>query len=168
MIFVQIFYGISIYGENSTRSKSRAVSCDQAGDSERMHGDIGIEAAGGDVAINQLFHRPGRHRFRDNAIPAHASGRSGGGNQRPGWITLKARTGPQGHALLGRIRTARQRRFNAIRRWFASVLRAVVADSRTRGRGRTRIKTGIGMRRDALYLEEGCACMRVQRDQLSA
>ena len=31
-------------------------------DAERMHGDVGIEAEGGDVAVDQLFDRSGGHR----------------------------------------------------------------------------------------------------------
>jgi PEP-CTERM motif len=34
-----------------------------------MDGDVGIEAAGGDVAADQLFDRSGRHRRGGEAIP---------------------------------------------------------------------------------------------------
>ena len=52
----------------------------QGGDAERMHGDVGIEAEGFDVAADQLFHRPGGHRLGRGIHPGPclaASGRRG-------------------------------------------------------------------------------------------
>src|SRR4051794_25190351 len=45
----------------------------QGGDAERMHGYGGIEAEGLDVAADQLFDRPGRHRRGGESVPAHAA-----------------------------------------------------------------------------------------------